>query len=95
MKTHFALLVITAVLAIMIHMLTLDIKPQPANFIKELPSKQCKQVYVAVLELMKNPKPNDSINLHGYTGLFRKNVGEYRIIYRFDGTHLFVLLIGK
>jgi len=55
-------------------MLTLDIKSQPANFIKELPSKQCKQLYVAVLELMKNPKPHDSIRLQGFTGLFRKHV---------------------
>jgi mRNA interferase RelE/StbE len=76
-------------------MLTLDIKPQPANFIKDLPSKQCKQVYVAILELMKNPRPHDSEKLQGFDGLYRKNVGEYRIIYRFDNIHLFIILIGK
>jgi len=76
-------------------MLTLDIKPQPANFIKELPSKQCKQLYVAILELMKNPTPPDSAKLKGYDNLYRKDVGEFRIIYRFDNTHLFVSLAGK
>lgn len=76
-------------------MLTLDIKPQPANFIKELSSKQCKQLYVAVLELMKNSTPHDSAKLKGHDNLYRKDVGEFRIIYRFDKTHLFVLLADK
>ena len=32
------------------------------------------------MDLLKNPKPHDSSKLKGYPDLYRKDVGEYRII---------------
>ena len=43
---------------------------------------------------MENPEPQDSKPLAGFE-YRRADVGEYRIVYRFDGDFLFVALIGK
>ena len=43
----------------------------------------------------EKPAPPDSAKLKGYDNLYRKDVGEFRIIYHFDNTHLFVSLVGK
>ncbi len=47
------------------------------------------------MDLLKNPRPHDSSKLRGYPDLYRKDVGEYRIIYKFDDGTIYVLLIGK
>jgi len=47
------------------------------------------------MDLLKNPKPHDSSKLKGYPDLYRKDVGEYRIIYKFEDETVYVLLIGK
>ncbi|MEN8219696.1 MAG: type II toxin-antitoxin system RelE/ParE family toxin [Pseudomonadota bacterium] len=76
-------------------MYKLDITADALNFTKSLPAKQFKQIFTAIMELLKNPSPHDSSQLKGYPGLYRKDVGEYRIIYKFDDDIVYVLLIGK
>lgn len=76
-------------------MLVLDLKVKAAEFIKALPPKQSKQIAVAVFDLMKDPRPHDSIKLKGFEDYFRKDVGEYRIVYRFDKSCLYILVIDK
>ena len=76
-------------------MYRLDITNNALNFTKKLPSKQFKQIFTAIMDLLKNPRPNDSSKLKGYSNLYRKDVGEYRIIYKFDDDTVYILLIGK
>jgi len=73
----------------------LDITTDALNFTKKIPPKQFKQIFTAIMDLLINPKPHDSRLLKGYIDLYRKEVGEYRIIYRFDDAIVYVLLIGK
>ena len=76
-------------------MYKLDITYDALNFTKSLPPKQFKQIFTAIMDLLKNPRPHDSSKLKGYPDLYRKDVGEYRIIYKFDDETVYVLLIGK
>ena len=62
-------------------MLPLEIEKRAADFIESLPPKPFKQVMGKVLGLLKTPFPHDSRPLIGYPGLFRVDVGEYRIVY--------------
>jgi mRNA interferase RelE/StbE len=75
-------------------MLKLDFSRQASNFLEDLPAKQFKQVMGAVLALLKNPYPEDSEKLSGYD-YRRKDIGEYRVIYRVDGETLKVPVVGK
>lgn len=65
------------------------------EFLKALQAKPFKQVATGVLDLTQNPQPHDSKALKGHTGLFRKDSGEYRIVYRYDDATVYVMLIGK
>ena len=73
----------------------LDLTKKVGDFLSDLAAKQAKQQLDAILKLLKNPRPHDSKELHGYKDLFRLDVGEYRIIYRYDDNTVFVILIGK
>lgn len=73
----------------------LDINKQVIQFTLTLQAKQFKQIHKAILELLENPRPYDSKQLVGYDHLFRKDVGEYRIIYRFNERVVFIMLIDK
>jgi len=76
-------------------MLKLEITHNAFKFIQSLSPKQFKQIQMAIYDLMKNPEPNDSIPLKGYPDFFRKDIGEYRIIYRFDSENIYIELMGK
>lgn len=65
------------------------------DFTRKLPAKQYKQVMGAVMDLLQNPTPYDSKTLEGYKNLYRKDVGEFRIIYRFDADIVYLILVGK
>jgi len=65
------------------------------EFIRALEPKQFKQVMSKVLGLLVEPRPADSSDLKGYADMFRTDIGEYRIVYRFDETSVFVLLVAK
>jgi mRNA interferase RelE/StbE len=56
--------------------------------------KQFRQVGQKVLSLLADPKPNDAAPLKGFD-YRRTDVGEYRIVYRFDDETVYVVLIAK
>ncbi len=78
-------------------MIALDLKPKAKKFIKTLPPKHSKQVKDAILSLQDNPLPNDSKKLVGYEHYMRIDIGEYRIIYRYEVEEMLitVVLVGK
>jgi len=78
-------------------MITIVIKPNVKKFIKLLPPKHQRQVKDRILKLQKKPIPHDSKQLIGYNPYLRIDVGEYRVIYRFDIKKelITVVLIGK
>jgi len=73
----------------------LDIEKDAMNFVKSLPPKQFRQIFMAVMELLEVPRPFDTSSLKGYPELRRKDIGEYRIIYEIEEATIHVLLIGK
>ena len=76
-------------------MRSLNFTKKALESLQDLQAKQFKQVAVNILQLTQNPMPHDSKDLKGYTGLFRKDSGEYRIVYRYDETTIYIMLVGK
>ena len=74
-------------------MLKLDLTNNAANFVTGLEAKQARQVWKNIVSLMKEPRPNDSIDIK--EGYFRADIGEHRIVYRYDDTCLYVSVAGK
>lgn len=54
-----------------------------------------KQIKIKLLSLLQEPQPNDSLMMVGNPEYLRVRVGKYRIIYRFDDTMLYIVLIAK
>ncbi len=73
----------------------IDLTKRAAEFLKQLPPKQCKQNFMAILKLAVNPMPHDASQLRGYDRLYRIDVGEYRVIYQFNQETVSILLVGK
>ncbi len=78
-------------------MLSLDMKPKAKKFIDSLPPKHKRQIKDYILSLLENPRPNDSKILQGYDSYLRGDVGEYRIIYRYEikDKLITIVLVGK
>jgi mRNA interferase RelE/StbE len=78
-------------------MATIDLKPKAKKFIESLPPKHKRQVKDDILSLQDNPHPHDSKKLQGYENYNRVDIGEYRIIYRYDDKKdmVTVVLVGK
>ena len=72
----------------------LDLTPRARKFLAGLDSKQFRQVVTKTFALLDDPKPIDSKSLSG-TPYYRADIGEYRIIYRFDRETLYLILVGK
>ena len=72
----------------------LDLTRDAIKFLELLPPKQFRQVVSKIFALLGNPQPQDSKPLVGYD-YCRADIGEYRIVYRFDRDFLYVVLIGK
>lgn len=72
----------------------LDITKDAHGFLKEMQVKQFRQVGQKVLSLLADPTPNDAAPLKGYD-YWRADVGEYRIVYKFDDETVYVILIAK
>jgi len=68
---------------------------QADEFVSRLPPKQFKQIFSKILSLKKNCLPNDVAKLKGFDDFYRVDIGEYRIIYRFDASTVYVEAIGK
>ena len=60
----------------------------------ELPPKQYRQVVSAILDLLAEPCPHYSKTLEG-THYRRLALGEYRVVYRADEEHIYVVVAGK
>lgn len=78
-------------------MLSPNLSKRSAKFLRKLQKgqpKHARQIAIKIVELSSNPRPHDYAELKGYDYL-RVDVGEYRIIYTFNDTTLFVDLIGK
>jgi mRNA interferase RelE/StbE len=64
------------------------------KFLRGLEAKFCKQVILTILALSRDPRPHDSEQLKGFP-YYRVDVGEFRIVYRFDADCVYVAHIGK
>lgn len=75
----------------------LDLKPKAKKFIESLPPKHKRQVKDYILSLQDNPTPQDAKKLMGYENYTRVDIGEYRIIYRYEHKKdlVTVVLVGK
>lgn len=75
----------------------LDLKPKAKKFIQSLPKKHQRQIKNYILNLQTDPNPHDARPLVGYENYIRSDVGEYRIIYRYDKKKdlITIVLIGK
>jgi mRNA interferase RelE/StbE len=75
----------------------IDLKPKAKKFISILPPKHKRQVKDRILALQNDPIPHDSKKLAGYNDYIRIDIGEYRIIYRYDAKNdlIVVVLVGK
>ena len=76
-------------------MYKIDITKSAGKFIKKLPPKQYRQVVGTILSLRENQRPHDSKQLKGYSEYLRVDIGEFRIIYRFDKETVYIALVGK
>jgi mRNA interferase RelE/StbE len=76
-------------------MLKIDITKAAGKFIQKLPPKQFRQIVSTIFALRENPTPHDSKQLIGYPEYKRVDIGEYRIIYRFDSDSVYVAIVGK
>jgi mRNA interferase RelE/StbE len=72
----------------------LDIHPDAAKFVGDLDPKRFKQVLSKILALLKDPEPQDSQKLRGYS-FYRVDSGEYRIIYARTDEVITILIVGK
>ena len=75
-------------------MLTPDLSNDAVRFLKKLDKKQFGQLFTAISTLCDTPRPADSISM-GNGSHFRKDVGEYRVIYCFDEKNLYVTVVGN
>ncbi len=71
----------------------LDLTNKAFKFLESLESKQCKQVVIKMLSLIRDPYPNDSELLKG-SRYRRVDIGEYRIIYDVQDNIIQILAIG-
>lgn len=75
----------------------IDLKPKAKKFIETLPPKHKRQVKDSILSLQDTPLPHDAKKLQGYDDYLRIDMGEYRVIYRFDeiADQVTIVLVGR
>ena len=71
-----------------------DLTNDAMRFLKKRDGKQFLQILEAITNFCAEARPHDSIAM-GNGKHFRKDVGEYRVIYRFDETTLFITVVGN
>ena len=74
---------------------SLNPKKEALDFIRGLEPKQFKQVLNKVLSQLSDPTPADASTLKGYENLYRVDMGEHRVVYRFDEKSVSVLVVDK
>lgn len=69
------------------------------KFLRKLPPKHERQIVERIDALRNNPFAQDTKQLEGCVGLYRADVGEYRIVYYLEEFEeepvLYVLIVGK
>ena len=73
----------------------LSISRDAYKFLEDLQAKQFRQVAMKALSLLNDPTPSDSAQIKGRQDYYRVDLGEYRIVYEFDDTTVYLVLIGK
>jgi mRNA interferase RelE/StbE len=73
----------------------LQIEKPALKTLEKLPLKIFKQVVTKLFALQANPKPQDCKKLKGYSGGYRVDQGEYRILYTIEGEKIRVFRVGK
>lgn len=78
-------------------MLKISLTKSVVKFLKQVPSKQGRQLAMTLEFLRVNPFPQDSKKLKGTLDYHRVDMGEYRVIYRVDTEIKTVIIafIGK
>jgi len=71
-----------------------NLSKDSTRFLQKLDKKQFGQLFTALTALCDDARPHDSIAM-GDGSHFRKDVGEYRVIYRFDETTMFITVVGN
>ncbi|BAZ29034.1 putative plasmid stabilization system protein [Cylindrospermum sp. NIES-4074] len=61
-------------------------QPSVKKDIRKLSSENCDRIMVSIEELANQPLPAQSVKLKGIEGLYRIQVGDYRIIYEIDAS---------
>jgi mRNA interferase RelE/StbE len=74
---------------------SLNLTKDAHDFVRTLEAKQFKQVVGKILNLLHDPAPADSSALKGYEDLYRADIGEYRVVYRFDEKSVSVLVVDR
>jgi mRNA interferase RelE/StbE len=72
----------------------LDLTHDVLKFLQSLEPKRYKQITLSILALGQNARPHDSEVLKGYP-YYRVDVGEFRIVYRFNADTVYVAHVGK
>ena len=72
----------------------LSISRAAYKFLEDLQARQFRQVAMKALSLLNDPTPSDSSQLKGYD-YHRVDSGEFRLVYKFDETAVYLVLIGK
>ena len=72
----------------------IDPSRQAEKFLRRVPPKHGRQLALKIRELATDPNPPDSKPLKGFP-YWRADSGEYRIIYHYDDTTLFLYAVGK
>jgi len=72
----------------------LDITKDALDFWRSLDAKQYRQVGNKALSLLADPTPADYIHMKG-SDFMRTDIGEFRIVYRFDDTTVYIAVIGR
>ncbi len=78
-------------------MLLINLSRQADKLLTTLDAKQFKQIVKTIFSLAKEPMQSDikkmiSQTVHEY---YRKDIGEYRLIYRITDKVLYIALVGK
>jgi mRNA interferase RelE/StbE len=73
----------------------LDISKPSLDFVLTLDAKRFRQVMRKVLMLLSVPRPNDAELLKGYDDVWKTDIGEFRIIYRFDQETIEVYMTAR
>lgn len=78
-------------------MRSFSIHREALRFLRHLnqDTKRIRQVMGKVLAVLDSPEQPDAKRLIGHDDLWRADIGEYRIIYRYDESHVWIDVVGK